>query len=169
MEDRSLPLHGRACPGIQKISVSENKEDKRIFLTPAGAMIALICFFLPWVKISCGRTTKSFSGPDIGGIFWLVLIAALVMVLAFFYFRRKNQPQKSKYVAILGTIMALLAVIVRYVSLVYGQNSIWVKAGTKAVRFKVQMGAIGTLFGLVLVMIGAVLMKTHIKPKQEMH
>jgi glucan phosphoethanolaminetransferase (alkaline phosphatase superfamily) len=147
--------------------VPENKEDKKTFLTPAGAMIALICFFLPWVKISCGRSTKSFSGPDIGGIFWLVLIAALVMVIAFFYFRRKNQPEKSKYVAIIGSIMALLAIIVRYISLVYGQNGIWVKAGTKAVRFKVQMGAIGTIFGLILVITGAVFIETHNKPKQE--
>jgi hypothetical protein len=149
--------------------VSENKEDKKIFLTPTGAMIALICFFLPWVKISCGRTTRSFSGPDIGGIFWLVSIVALVMVLAFFYFRRKNQLKIAKYIAILGSIMALLAIIVRYISLLYGQNSIWIKAGTKAVRFKVQMGAIGTLVGLILVMIGAVYMKTHIKQKQEIH
>jgi hypothetical protein len=147
--------------------VSENREDKKIFLTPAGAMIALICFFLPWVKISCGKTTRSFSGPDIGGIFWLVLIAALVMVLAFFYFRRKNQLKITKYVAILGSIMALLAIIVKYISLVYGQNSIWIKAGTKAIRFKVQIGAVGTLFGLVLVIIGVVYMKTQIKQKQE--
>lgn len=145
----------------------ENKEDKKIFLTPAGAMIALICFFLPWVKISCGRTTKSFSGPDIGGIFWLVLIAALVMVAAFFYFRIKNQPEKSKYVAILGSIMALLSILIKYVCVAYGQNNLWVQAGTKAVRFKVQIGAIGTLFGLVLVMVGVALTKTRNKPKQE--
>jgi glucan phosphoethanolaminetransferase (alkaline phosphatase superfamily) len=147
--------------------VSENKEDKKIFLTPAGAFIALICFFLPWVKISCGRTTKSFSGPDIGGIFWLVLIAALVMVAAFFYFRIKNQPEKSKYVAIIGSIVALAAIYIKYISVVYGQNSLLVKAGTKVVRFKVQIGAIGTLFGLVLVIIGATFIKIHNRPKQE--
>jgi hypothetical protein len=146
--------------------VSEDKEDKRIFLTPAGAFIALICFFLPWVKVSCGRTTKYFSGPGIGGIFWLVLIAALVMMVAFFYFRNKNQPEKSKYVAIIGSIIALVAIYIKYISVVYGQNSLLVKAGSKVVRFKVQIGAIGSIFGFILILIGEVYIKTLRQRKQ---
>lgn len=89
------------------------------------------------------------------------------MVAAFFYFRIKNQPEKSKYVAIIGSIVALAAIYIKYISVVYGQNSLLVKAGTKVVRFKVQIGAIGTLFGLVLVIIGATFIKIHNRPKQE--
>ncbi len=129
-------------------------------------MIALICFFLPWVKVSCGRTTKSFSGPDIGGIFWLVLIAALTMVVAFFYFRYKNQPEKIKYVAVIGLIIAFLAMCIKYISVTHGLNSLLFKAGTKVVGFKVQAGAIGALLGFVLVIIGAICMKTQDRGKQ---
>ena len=146
--------------GNEKITVSEDKEDKRIFLTPAGACIALICFFLPWVKVSCGRTTRSLSGPDIGGIFWLVLIAALVMTVAFFYFRSKNQPEKSRYVAIIGSIIALAAIYIKFIGVAYGQNSLLVKAGSKVVKFKVQIGAIGSIFGFILILIGEVYIKT---------
>lgn len=63
--------------------------------------------------------------------------------------------------------MALLSILIKYVCVAYGQNNLWVQAGTKAVRFKVQIGAIGTLFGLVLVMVGVALTKTRNKPKQE--
>jgi hypothetical protein len=146
--------------------VSEDKEDKKIFLTPAGALIALICFFLPWVKVSCGRTTRSFSGPDIGGIFWLVLLATLVMMAAFFYFRKKNQPDKSRYIAILGSIIALAAIYIKYFSVAYGQNSLLVKAGTKVVRFKVQIGAIGSILGFILILMGEIYFKTLHKRRQ---
>ncbi len=153
-------------PLTQKLIVSVDKEDKRIFLTPAGAMIALICFFLPWVKVSCGRTTRSLSGPDIGGIFWLVLIATLVMMAAFFFFRKKNQPEKSRYVAIVGSVIALAAIYIKYISVAYGQNSLLVKAGTKVVRFNVQIGAIGAILGFILILIGEVYIKTLHKRKQ---
>ena len=152
--------------GNENIPVSENKEDKKIFLTPTGAMIALICFFLPWVKVSCGRTTRSYSGPEIGGIFWLVLLAALVMTFAFFYFRNRNQPEKSRYVAIIGSIIALASIYIKYISVAYGQNSLLVKAGTKMVRFKVQIGAIGSILGFILILIGEVYIKTLRQRKQ---
>ena len=152
--------------GNEKITVSEDKEDKKIFLTPAGALIVLICFFLPWVKVSCGRTTRSLSGPDIGGIFWLVLLAALVMMAAFFYFRNKNQPEKSMYVAIISSVIALAAIYIKYVSVAYGQNSLLVKAGTKVVRFNVQIGAIGSILGFILILMGEVYIKTLRKRKQ---
>ena len=146
--------------------MSDDKPDKRIFLTPTGAMIALICFFLPWVKVSCGRTTRSLSGPDIGGIFWLVLVAALIMMAAFFYFRTKNQPEKSRYVAIVGSVIALAVIYIKYLSVAYGQKSLLVNAGTKAMRFKVQIGAIGSILGFILILIGEVYIKTLRQRKQ---
>lgn len=84
----------------------------------------------------------------------MVLLAALVMMAAFFYFRRKNQPEKSRYVAIIGSIIALAAIYIKYISIAYGQNSLLVKAGTKVVRFKVQIGAIGSILGFILILIG---------------
>jgi hypothetical protein len=64
--------------------MSENKGDKKVFLTPAGAIIALICFFLPWVKVSYAGKVKNVSGAEVGGIFWLVLVSALAIIGALF-------------------------------------------------------------------------------------
>ncbi len=82
------------------------------------------------------------------------------MTVAFFYFRSKNQPEKSRYVAIIGSIIALAAIYIKFIGVAYGQNSLLVKAGSKVVKFKVQIGAIGSIFGFILILIGEVYIKT---------
>jgi hypothetical protein len=128
--------------------MSKNKEDKKFFLTPAGAMVILICFFLPWVKVSCGRTVKSFSGSQIGGIVWLVFVAALAIIAAFFYFRNRKQIEKSKPVAIFGSIVAFGVIFIKYAGLAWGQKNLLVKAGSKVINCTIQIGGIGTIIAL---------------------
>ena len=146
--------------------MSQNKEDKKVLLTPAGAIIALICFFLPWVKVSCARTTKSFSGPEIGGFFWLVLVSALAIIVAFFYFRSQKQLEKSKPVAILGSLFALAVMFIKYVSLALEQKSVVAKAGSKVIDCTIQIGAIGTIIGFILAIIGSSFLKTGVRQKE---
>lgn len=53
------------------------------------ALIALICFFLPWVQLSCGASENSLSGVDLArdghGALWLIpllMLAVLFLSLA---------------------------------------------------------------------------------------
>jgi len=147
--------------------MSENKEDKKVFLTPAGAIIVLICFFLPWVKVSCAGKVIYVSGAEIGGIFWLVFVTALAIILAFFYFRSQKQLEKSRPVAIFSSMAALLAIFIKYLSSTCGQKSIFVRAGSKAIDCTIQLGAIGTVIGFIMAMIGSVSLKTGVRQKQE--
>lgn len=147
----------------------ENKEDKKVFLTPVGAIIALICFFLPWVKVSCAKTLKSVSGAEVGGIFWLIFVAGLSIIVAFFYFRNKKQHEKSRPVAVFGSLVALAVIFIKYVSLAWGQKNLLVKAGTKVIDCTIQVGAIGTIIGFVLAIIGSGFVKTGMgKPKRDL-
>ena len=147
----------------------ENKEDKKVFLTPVGAIIALICFFLPWVKVSCAKTLKSVSGAEVGGIFWLVFVAAVAIIVAFFYFRGKKQLEKSGPVVIFGSIIALLVIFLKYLGLTCGQKSVFVRAGSKVIDCTIQVGGIGTIIGFILVIIGAGFLKTGAgKPKSDL-
>jgi uncharacterized membrane protein (DUF485 family) len=149
--------------------MSQNKEDKQVLLTPAGAILALICFFLPWVKVSCARTTKSFSGPEIGGIFWLVLVSALAIIVAFFYFRSQKQLEKSRPVAILSSIVALAVIFIRYISLAWEQKSMFAKAGSKVIDCTIQVGAIGTIIGFILAIAGSVFLERECDKKKGEH
>lgn len=55
--------------------------------TISVALIAFICFFLPWVQLSCGKSESRLSGVDLArdghGALWLIpLLMILVLVLA---------------------------------------------------------------------------------------
>lgn len=149
--------------------MSESKEDKKVFLTPVGAIIALIFFFLPWVKVSCAGRVRNVSGAEIGGIFWLVFVAAVAIIVAFFYFRSKKQLEKSMPVAILGSLFALAVMFIRYISLSCGQKSVFVRTGSKVIDCTIQVGGIGTIIGFILAIIGAGFLKTGAgKPKTDL-
>lgn len=53
-------------------------------VTTSLALIALICFFLPWVQLSCGASVQRLSGVDLvrdghGGL-WLIPLLMLVVL-----------------------------------------------------------------------------------------
>jgi hypothetical protein len=54
--------------------------------TTTAALIALICFFLPWIQVSCGATRDTASGVDLArdGSHGLWLIPVLMLALLFF-------------------------------------------------------------------------------------
>jgi uncharacterized membrane protein (DUF485 family) len=143
--------------------MSETKENKKLFLTPAGALIVLICFFLPWVKVSCAGRVKNVSGAEIGGIFWLVLVSALAIIVAFFYFRSQKQLEKSRPVAILSSIVALAVIFIKYTSLAWEQKSVVAKAGSKVIDCTIQLGAVGTVIGFILAITGLFFLKTSVR------
>jgi hypothetical protein len=54
--------------------------------TTTAALIVLICFFLPWIQVSCGATRDTASGVDLArdGSHGLWLIPLLMLALLFF-------------------------------------------------------------------------------------
>jgi hypothetical protein len=53
--------------------------------TISMALIALICFFLPWVELSCGKSESRLSGVDLArdghSELWLIRFLMLVMLV----------------------------------------------------------------------------------------
>ena len=63
----------------------------------SAALIAIICFFLPWEQVSCGGARESLSGLDLArhdyGLLWLVpLLMLAVLVVAFL--RRRGEARR---------------------------------------------------------------------------
>src|SRR2546423_13092727 len=58
------------------------------------ALIVLICFFLPWVQVSCGGAKDTLSGLDLARhdqtSLWLVPLSML-FILVFVVLRRRNE------------------------------------------------------------------------------
>lgn len=52
--------------------------------TTTAALIVLICFFLPWIHVSCGATKDTASGIDLArdgsGALWLIPLLMLALL-----------------------------------------------------------------------------------------
>lgn len=79
----------------------------------SAALIVLICFFLPWVQVSCGGARDTLSGWDLARhestLLWLVPVLVLA-VMAFDLLRAwKEKPKLAAALsAVCGAIVALL-------------------------------------------------------------
>lgn len=65
----------------------------------SAALIGLVCFFLPWVQVSCGGAKDSLSGLDLarGGQTLLWLVPILLGGLALLEILRALQEQVTFY------------------------------------------------------------------------
>jgi len=64
-------------------------------VTVSFAIILLICFFLPWVQVSCGASHDTATGLDLardgdGGL-WLIPLLTVVLILCGLRVLRINQ------------------------------------------------------------------------------
>ena len=78
--------------------------------TISMALIALICFFLPWIQLSCGTSERRLSGVDLArdGHSGLWLIPFLMLVILFLHLARawKDRHEIS---ALIGLVAGLVS------------------------------------------------------------
>ena len=139
---------------------SESIENKSVFLSPAGALIALICFFLPWVKISCSGIEQTASGSQIGGELWIVFAAAVVILGAFYLFRNLKQLDKARPVVILSSLSGLAVLLFKFLKFATPQETEFGTITLKDIGSSIQFGAVGTVIGLIMALIGSSFLKT---------
>jgi threonine/homoserine efflux transporter RhtA len=79
----------------------------------SAAIIVLVCFFLPWVQVSCGGASATSSGLNLAlhddALLWLVpLSMGAVLVLGLLHARRESLKVYSIVSAISGVVVVLL-------------------------------------------------------------
>ena len=130
---------------------------KAIFLSPAGAALTLICFFLPWAKVSCAPIHRTVTGPSLGGLFWLVIPLGVAILLCFFYFRRRLAVGRSRpfIAAISGAALAII--VGKSLMLAESATSGMSGKAAGACSFKIEFGGVAVFGGLVISLVGALL------------
>jgi hypothetical protein len=82
-------------------------------INTSAAIIVLVCFFLPWVQVSCGAARDTLSGldlaRDIHGLLWFVpvLMGALILS-AIVRIRREQNKAFALASALCGLVTAYL-------------------------------------------------------------
>lgn len=73
------------------------------------ALIVFICFFLPWVQLSCGKSESRLSGVDLArdghGELWLIPFLMLVMLVIA---TARTWKDKREISALLGLVAGLV-------------------------------------------------------------
>jgi hypothetical protein len=74
------------------------------------ALIALVCFFLPWVQLSCGASENRLSGVDLardghGGL-WLLPILMVAVLLLSIARKWKDRRELSALVSLLAGLVS---------------------------------------------------------------
>ena len=144
----------------------QQTKDQKVFITPAGALVALICFFLPWVKVSC-MGVKTMTGADIAsqnGLFYLIPLAAVAILVAYFFFKKVNDLKKIRLVTWISAGIALAIMIVEYLRLSGGTKTEFGTISAKELGLSIEFGAIGSLLGFVAALVGLRFLKTGAAP-----
>lgn len=134
-----------------------------IWLSPAGAILILICFLLPWLEVSCSGKKIIGSGlffAQKAAPLWLIPTFAVLVLLLFFWYR-KGLPL-GWFRAFLMTLAALgiLMVVFTYISIEQKLGGFMVKRITS---HEIKGGLIGTGVGFLLVILSALGMRAQKK------
>jgi predicted Co/Zn/Cd cation transporter (cation efflux family) len=78
----------------------------------SAAVIVLICFFLPWVQVSCGGASDSLSGMNLARdgqtLLWLVPLLMLGVIIVGLLRAWRETP---KVAAIVGLVSGAVAIL----------------------------------------------------------
>jgi hypothetical protein len=126
-------------------------------LIPIGALLVLICFFLPWVKATAvGFIGITVTGMKLGGLFWLIPILAGVILLLYGFGLSQKSLVMVKKVILICILTALAIFVTKMLTIVYGHQNFLTNLAMKTVKIAPRLGILGTLIGMILMWGGAV-------------
>ena len=136
----------------------------KVFLSPLGAAFSALCFFLPWVKVTCTGVRRTLTGAQLGGVPWLAFAAALIIIAAFFVCKKQRKLHWARPVILLGSAMGLVALILKYFE---DSPRILGILHPSKLGLAIQFGLVGTPVGLLIALLGVVFLKPMRAPDRE--
>ena len=139
-----------------------NKPPKKAFreyflpwLSPAGAILILICFFLPWLEVRCSGKKiigSGFTFADKAFPLWLIPIFAFFIILLFFWYQKGLPLKWFKIGTILFASLGLIMMILTYIAMEQKLSGFIIR---KITSHQIKVGLIGTVFGFVFMILTA--------------
>ena len=143
--------------------MSENRSFRNMilpWLSPAGAVIAFICFFLPWVEVRAVVKKIMGSGFTFAQdemLLWMVPVFALIIFALFVMLRKKESLLGLKVAVIIFAGLGMFMMIMTYLSIEQKLSGFFVKQITS---YEIKIGLPGTIIGFLISFISAVFIKS---------
>lgn len=129
------------------------------FITLAGGILALVCFFLPWVKSDYLGTSITASGFDIVtkqqvNLITIAFIAAVAIIGISVYMVKKQTPWKSKWPVLISSAIGLGCILLGFLRINAGIDTPFSKVTAEELKFAFLYSAFGTILGFILSIVG---------------
>ena len=132
-----------------------SKHSKSIWVTPFGAGVAVVCFFLPWGRASCGGVSHEFSGTNSGAVLWGVPILCGLVLALFLSFHRRKQMTGAQPLSLITLGAAFLLLLYRAVLASVQMDSLQGRFLQSFLSIEPRPGGLLFLAGLSLALLGA--------------
>ncbi len=130
------------------------------FLSPFGAALALVCFFLPWGELSCFPVHITRTGAQIGGPLWLVFGAAIAILAAAAIFPclpllgprigRARCMAMKQGIVLAAALVGIVGLIATQIRLAAGYGTILGRIRPSDLGAEIGIGGPGTVIGMVV-------------------
>lgn len=133
----------------------------------SGAALAILCFFLPWILVSCGgEPVAKLSGWQLAagtrimneripgeGILFLILLSAILVLGVVFMAKQRGQLTKLDGFGLIGLgALPLLIILIKFSDMGGGLSG-----GGVGLDISLRLGFWGVIIGFIAVIIGGVI------------
>ena len=143
-----------------KFGPVRSPSDWHWLVTPAGAGLALVCFFLPWGRFSCTALHKTVSGVGLGGSFWTVFLAILVLLVAGGAAVFLGRYSLARALVVICCVYSFSFLVVKARIMAQGVHTPVGHIRPPGIGAQPHLGGVGFLLGLLLAAGGTSLMTT---------
>ena len=129
------------------------------WLSPAGAFIILICFFLPWLEVKCSGKKilgTGFTFANEATPLWLIPIIALLVMLLYILYRNGLSLNWYRIGNLIAAGLGIVMMVLTYISIEQKLSGFFIKRITS---YQIKFGLPGTLIGLLLIFVSPLLLK----------
>ena len=145
---------------MEKTNNNSSKSGLLLWLSPAGATLILICFFLPWLEVSCSGKKIIGSGLTFAqkaAPLWLIPAFAILVLLLSVWYWKGLSLNWFKILSVILAVLGILMLIFTYISIEQKLSGFVVKRITS---HQIKSGIIGTAIGFLLVIASALGLRT---------
>lgn len=136
------------------------------WLSPAGALMVLVCFFVPWLEVRCSGKKIIGSGFSFAAdefLLWLIPVCALLTLIVFWWLRNRTSVIGLKIGLITTAALGILMMVMTYLSIEQKMSGFIVRTLT---NYHIKPGLLGTILGFIIIIAAAIFSKPPVKEQE---